>query len=92
MKEELYGTGHTFLDPADCGSMIAYSIHQTTYEPSELEANVVLSDCNRMINWSFDKNDDSVEKIDNAINILIAFRKDLLKARKLLPKKVESKK
>lgn len=78
LAAKVYASRVEYVDPADCGSTIGYRIHGRRY----LSADVELSDCNRMINWYFNNEDGGLAKIDRAIEILIAFRNDFVKARK----------
>jgi hypothetical protein len=81
---------HIWIDPENCGSNIGYHIHVDEYEPKDkpveysTNATVVLSDCNRKIEWVF--NGDKVEKIDLAIAMLVEFRKKYIETEKLVVK------
>lgn len=67
------------LDPADCGSTVAYTIVRDRLGVS---STVELADCNRKIEWYFShRNADAVIKIDRAIKLLTDFRAALVKAR-----------
>lgn len=85
-----------YIDPTSCGSVVGYRVSIDEYKPKtedpqySLDAHVELSDCNRKIEWSFSSDEDSLEKIDKAINVLRNFRKELIAATKLL-KKLENK-
>lgn len=82
----VYGTKSDYLDPLECDSTICYKVVSSTY----FEASVNLTDCNRKITWNFDT--DSVEKVDRAIEILVQFRRDLVKGSKEWNKIMEKKK
>jgi len=76
---KVYALGHAHLDPLACGSEISYKLCGFYYN---LEGTVILSDCNRKIEWSFNNSNDSVDKIDAVIDVLTQFRRDLVKAQK----------
>jgi hypothetical protein len=84
----VYGTGHRFLDPMNCGSTIAYRIIRDDWE--DFSADVTLTDCNRKIEWHFDNQDTAVEKIDNAIEALHEFRKAFIAGRRQNHKKPDA--
>ena len=71
-----------YIDPAGCDSQISYKINKYTYgegadAKATINASVLLSDCSRRIDWYFNAKEDSLEKIDKAIGILNAFRRNL---------------
>jgi hypothetical protein len=75
-------TSHSeYIDPLDCGSTIGYTV---CIQYNRVDANVHLTDCNRRIEWGFNKDSDgeALEKIDVAIEILAKFRRDLVKAQR----------
>lgn len=70
----------TYIDPADCDSLVAYKIVWESYDselPPTLRATVTLTDCSRSIDWYFGNGDTkrAIEKIDTAIRALTAFKK-----------------
>lgn len=67
-----------YIDPGDCGSIIAFEIHTGR---RGLMGNIDLSDCNRKIQWYFSKETGS-KKITEAISLLEEFRIAWLKALK----------
>lgn len=75
----LFATNAKMLDPLNCGSLIVYKVQKSS---SYFEAEVTLSDCNRMVNWQFDETPESLDKVDEAIGMLMQFRKDLVKGQK----------
>ena len=77
-----------FIDPLHANSLIAYKIMKNGLY---FEAEMTISDCNRMANWSFDETPEALDKIDNAINMMMTFRKELVKGAKdyIKRKKVE---
>lgn len=92
---------HIFIDPPNCGSSVGYRMYvesrevnagppSAVYTTHSLEATVTLTDCNRLIDWSFywggDTNDDNVAKIDAAIALLQEFRAEYVKTYKLVNK------
>lgn len=86
---DLLASDIQFLDPLNCGSTIGWYVSTRTSYGQEnkvvAEGTVVLSDCSRKIEWSFDREDtfnQNVEKIDKAIDMLMAFRRSLLSANK----------
>ena len=82
---------HVFIDPKECGSGIGYYLTVTDWTNSktqettyDVNATVVLTDCNHKIDWSF--GEDSLDKIDAAITMLKEFRKKMIDAKKELAK------
>ena len=80
-----------FIDPENCASNVGYYITVSEYIPSKggkteyaLNGNVVLTDCSHKIDWVF--GEDSIEKIDTAINMLQEFRKKYIETEKLINK------
>lgn len=82
-KTCLYGSDITFLDPTSCDSTLGYHIESNKY----LSGTVDLSDCNKKITWYFSNTDRSEAKIDKAIEVLTAFKKEFVKARAAFIKK-----
>lgn len=82
---KVYATQAKYLDPTDCGSLVAYSITGRRC----LNASIDLSDCHRKITWYFESTgiNKSLEKIDTVINLLTDFKRDLLEARKSFKRK-----
>lgn len=81
---------HVFIDPEDCGSSVGYHMHVEEYTDKKtnkteytLYATVVLSDCTRKIDWSFNGKDD-VLKIDEAIRMLSEFRRKFADTKKMV--------
>lgn len=77
-----------FIDPADCNSTVSYKI--INGRRGYVWGSVVLSDCNRSIEWYFSAGTSrggSTEKIDNAIQALQAFREAWADANKPKPRK-----
>lgn len=72
----VYASHSEFIDPLDCGSTVSFRISGGDY----FEADVVLTDCNRRIDWSFNDDESALEKIDRVIEILCKFRGALFKA------------
>lgn len=80
---------HAFIDPAECGSSVGYYLTTSEYHNKRtgatehyINANVILSDCNHKINWTFSLGD--IDKIDAAISILVEFRKKFLATERTL--------
>lgn len=93
--------GSVFLDPMRVGSSIRWGVSVTRYEPKkdgrspylEIETEISLSDCTRIINWSdYSSNDKSNQlmKVDKAIKELKAYRAALVRAQKLYAKEPQS--
>lgn len=82
LAPKVYATQAKYIDPLDCGSMVAYSITKRR----RLSATMDLSDCNKKITWYFDNDtgDKPIQKIDTVIALLTDFKNDLLNARKSL--------
>ena len=71
-----------YIDPEGCDSQVSYKINLSEYGDGadakrSLNASVLLSDCSRRIDWYFHGDEDSLEKIDKAIGMLTAFRRNL---------------
>lgn len=69
------------IDPLDCGSTVGYTLRRGTR--GRVSGEILLSDCNRKIEWYFSEYDadNSVAKIDRAINVLSHFRAEFIAAR-----------
>jgi hypothetical protein len=81
--------GHKFLQPEMCGSSVGYYVVLSDYTNKEkttynLSATVALTDCNHKIDWAFE--DDSLEKIDLAIDTLKEFRTKYIAMQKMYAK------
>lgn len=81
---KVYANNIKFIDPISCGSTVGYTIYVERY--GGFYGTLHLSDCTRKIEWSFDEKPESLHKIDEAINMLSEFRKELWKAQKQFPK------
>ena len=78
------------LDPDDCGSVISGFVRfpesvQRNYGKKlwdvEYGASLSLTDCNRVIQWSFGGDDGfDIEKLDTAISALTEFRRYMAEA------------
>jgi hypothetical protein len=79
------------LDPDDCGSVISGYVrfpemYQRDYGKQFWEVNwgasMALSDCSRVINWSFTSGDEdyNFEKLDRTIAALTKFREHMVTA------------
>ena len=90
-------TGGDFIDQFDTGSYIRYKAHVTIQKGKtpdldylNIDFNMSLGDCTRVINWDFEDYDDErdlkVAKIDEAIAILNQAKADLNKAQKVITK------
>lgn len=77
-KRKLIASDIVYIDPLDCGSTIGYAI---TTGRGGVRGTINLSDCNRQIEWYFDKNSSS-DKIDKAISILQNFKRTLEAAKR----------
>ncbi len=80
MSEKTLFAESIYIDPANCDSQVSYKINRTSYGDPErpgINASVLLSDCSRRIEWYFNGDDEYIEKIDRAIDLLNVFR-DLL--------------
>jgi hypothetical protein len=84
------------LDPDDCGSVISgyvrypeidtYS-HGKREQYVEYNANMSLSDCSRVIQWSLTGNEEfNLDKLDRAISALMELRKYMAEAEALRKK------
>ena len=82
-KRELIAANIAQLDPLDCGSTISYSIRRGKYG---ICAEISLSDCNRMINWYFDRHS-GPHKIEAALSVLTEFQEKYNAALKLRRRK-----
>ena len=79
-----------FIDPENCGSSVGYYLGISEYTDKKagktthsIFANVVLTDCTRRIDWSFNDND-GLSKIDAAIKLLQEFRKKYADTEKMV--------
>lgn len=70
IEPKVYASEAAFLDPADCGSVVAYCVTARR----RLSGTVDLSDCNRKITWYFGNDESGVRKIDKAIAMLQNFK------------------
>lgn len=76
-KEEILESEISYIDPLDCGSIIGYRLYlKGTEDKKSVSGDIDISDCNRMINWSF-YGEGSLEKIDNVIEIFTSFKNKL---------------
>lgn len=88
MSRTLIASDIQFLDPLNCGSTIGWHVDtRKSYSENNTivaEGIIILSDCSRKIEWLFDKEDvnESLAKIDKAIDILMDFRRELYKGSK----------
>ena len=83
---------HIWIDPENCESAVGYHIHVDEYTPKgaaaihSVHGTVSLSDCHRKIEWGFSESEGSrgsIEKIDEALEMLMEFRKEYIAANKL---------
>ena len=70
VKEKVFGEGHVFLDATDCGSTVSFRVYRTRW--NAIGGNIVLTDCNRKIEWALYEARDFESKIDKVIDILLA--------------------
>ena len=79
-KVEVFAARYEYIAPDDCESSVGYKI----LAEKGLSASMDLADCNRKITWYFSTFDgkDPLQKIDKILEIMTAFRDDLLAARK----------
>ena len=75
-EPKVYAAEATYLDPADCGSIVAYEIHE--HRSRGFSAMIDLSDCSRKIQWYFSE-PTGVRKIDKALQVLQNFRREYIK-------------
>lgn len=81
-----------YIDPTDCDSQVSYKINLNEYKHDDgtvkksINATVLLSDCSRRIDWYFGETDQSLEKIEKAIEMLSAFRRLLRQESRKLKK------
>lgn len=81
---------HVFIDSENCGSSVGYYINIDEYKPKDrpveysVASTVVFTDCSHKIDWVF--GNDSVDKIDAAIQMLQEFRKRYVEATKMVLK------
>ena len=79
-----------FIDPENCGSSVGYYIKIDEYTPRDkptvynVQAEVILADCNHKIDWSF--GNDALDKIDAALDMLKEFRKKYVETEKMVAK------
>jgi hypothetical protein len=85
-KRVVYAEKAKYLDPLHCGSFIGYRI-KSPWNGNGVEGIIDLSDCSRKIEWSFDDNETRLQKIGNAIDMLLSFKEDLIRAIKIAPKR-----
>lgn len=78
VKDVVYASHAEYIDPADCGSTVGYSISSRRH----LNAVMDLADCSHKITWNFENENSAVAKIDKAIAILVKFKADFVAARK----------
>jgi hypothetical protein len=76
-KEKLIAGDIVMLSPLDCGSIVGYTIRR---DRQGVLGEIMLTDCNRKIEWYFSGRTDSLAKIDAAIGILARFRAQFEKA------------
>jgi hypothetical protein len=83
--------GHVFIAPHNCGSSVGYRLAISEYTPKDkpmrysLDGTVVLTDCSHQIEWSFN-DEDNMDKLDAAIDMLKEFRKKLVETTKTVEK------
>lgn len=80
----LYIAKAAFIDPTDCGSVVAFEVHKRSN--SRLTGTIDLSDCNRKIQWYFNP-ETGTTKIDEVIALLQEFRAVWVRAVKENPTK-----
>lgn len=88
-KSKMIAQNIAFIDPLGCGSSIGYTIIDRR---RLIDGEVRLTDCNRMIQWSFCY-DDAIPKIKKAIELLTEFSAALeiaLKRKRRRKKRVRS--
>jgi len=90
-------TGGDFIDQFETGSYIRYKGYVELKKGKtpdkdylNLDFNMSLGDCNRVINWDFESYDDvdsfKIDKINDAIAILEKAKNDLLKMQRIVEK------
>jgi hypothetical protein len=84
IPDQVFAHKSVHIAPLDCGSTVSYRLSYHGYFTADID----LSDCSRKITWSFGRQQHDIEKIDNAIKALQAFKKDYLKTLKLLPEEL----
>lgn len=82
-KSITYAQRGYYIDPINCGSLVAYRIYKASY--GSLCAHVELTDCNRKIEWDFSggtaiNRKASLDKVDKLLSILVEFRTQLVSA------------
>lgn len=87
-------TGGDFIDQFDTGSYIRYKAHVTVTKGKtpdldylNIDFNMSLGDCTRVINWDFEDYDDDelkFDKVNAAIKILENVRGDMIKMSKVI--------
>jgi hypothetical protein len=79
-KNKLIAQGGMFIDPADCGSTIMYKVVDDTHN---IDMNINITDCNRMICWYFNADEAGIKKVENAIRVLEEAKRGLLRGIKI---------
>lgn len=84
-----------FLQPEEVGSSIRYQFTATARVPKDpkeasvqVEGEIALSDCNRIITWSwYDADEDGLQRLDAAIAMLQQARAAMTKALRVAARK-----
>lgn len=86
-----------YIDPIDCDSQVSYKIIENVFTSKSdnveksVSATILISDCNRRIDWYFAADQSDLDKIDTAIRVLNDFRKLLaVEVKKKATKKTPS--
>lgn len=90
-KSKMIAQNIAYIDPLGCGSSIGYTIIDR-HRRRSVDGEVQLTDCNRIIQWSFCY-DDAIPKIKKAIELLTEFSAALeiaLKRKRRRKKRVRS--
>lgn len=92
-------TGGDFIDQFDTGSYVRYKAHVTVTKGKtpdldylNIDFNMSLGDCTRVINWDFEDYDDDelkFEKINAALKVLEGARSDMIRMQKIIKKERE---
>lgn len=80
-----YGEGSVWLDPEDCGSLVAWHISRDTR--SYTSGEILLTDCGRTIRWSFHATKAGVKKLVRLRAVIDEFAANFSRACRENPEK-----
>lgn len=71
----IYGNRSLQIDPTEASSTISYVVHKTS--SGHKIAEVMLTDCSRVISWGFSVDEGGLRKIDTVIRLMQRFKDNL---------------